>query len=67
MGLLGDIFMALLESGQNFCEKNYDKAEGFKGLTSEERAAKEQEVQAKLARSRAALENVKASRNQNND
>lgn len=67
MGILGDILVALLESGQNFCEKNYDKAEGFKGLTPEERAEKEREVQAKLDRSRAALKNVKASRYQNND
>ena len=67
MGLLGDIFMALLEGGQNFCEKNYDKAECFKGLTPEERAEKEQEIQAKLDRSRAALKNVKSSRSQNND
>lgn len=67
MGLLGDIFMALLEGGQNFCDKNYNKAECFKGLTPEERAEKEQEIQAKLDRSRAALENVKSYNAQNRD
>lgn len=66
MGLLGDIFMSLLGASQSYAEKNYDKMECFNGLSSEERAEKEKEIQAKLARSRDAINNVNEYR-QNRD
>lgn len=65
MGLLGDIFMALLGASQSYAEKNYEKMECFKGLDGEEKERKEREIQAKLAQSRAAIDNVNAERNKN--
>lgn len=65
MGILGDIFMFFLESSQSYAEKNYKKMECFNGLEGEEKARKEREIQAKLARSRVAIDNVNEERNKN--
>ena len=65
MGILGDIFMSLLGAGQSYAEKNYEKMDCFKGLAAEEKAEKEFEIQAKLVRTRAEINNVNEERNKN--
>lgn len=66
MGILGDILMGLMGAGQSYLEKNYDRVEALQGLSGEERAEKEREIQEKLARSREAINNVNEYR-QNRD